>query len=194
MHTYSVASVMSARPHCSWNFPGKNTRVGCHFLLWGIFPIQGLNLYLLCLLHWQALGPLPGVPPGKPHQLNIWVSFLEKLESGGFNAGFHSPLFLLLNDPKPVLDLKYFESQLSGASLCLCRRNFTWQWSVGDPENHPWAKVQSSWRALAGTRHLQVHHDVSAPGDPPWVRSMLMQTCGRVIPTAPLSTHKTAYN
>ena len=25
----------------SWNFPGKNTRVGCYFLLQGIFPTQG---------------------------------------------------------------------------------------------------------------------------------------------------------
>ena len=25
---------------CPWNFPGKNTGVGCHFLLQGIFPIQ----------------------------------------------------------------------------------------------------------------------------------------------------------
>ena len=27
----------------SWDFPGKNTGVGCHFLLQGIFPTQGLN-------------------------------------------------------------------------------------------------------------------------------------------------------
>ena len=27
--------------------PGKNTAVGCHALLQGIFPIQGLNLSLL---------------------------------------------------------------------------------------------------------------------------------------------------
>ena len=27
--------------------PGKNTEVGCHFLLQGIFPTQGLNLHLL---------------------------------------------------------------------------------------------------------------------------------------------------
>ena len=26
-----------------WNFPGKSTGVGCHFLLQGIFPTQGLN-------------------------------------------------------------------------------------------------------------------------------------------------------
>ena len=32
---------------CPWDSPGKNTVVGCHFLLLGIFPIQGLNLGLL---------------------------------------------------------------------------------------------------------------------------------------------------
>jgi len=47
----------SLRPHglparllCPWDSPGKNTGVGCHFLLQGIFPTQGSNL---CLLHWQ---------------------------------------------------------------------------------------------------------------------------------------------
>ena len=28
---------------CPWNFPGKNTRMGCHFLLQGIFPTQESN-------------------------------------------------------------------------------------------------------------------------------------------------------
>ena len=35
----------------------------CSFLLQGIFPIQGLNLHSLLLLHWQA-DSLPLVPPG----------------------------------------------------------------------------------------------------------------------------------
>ena len=30
-----------------WGFPGKNTGVGCHFLLQGIFPTQGSNPGLL---------------------------------------------------------------------------------------------------------------------------------------------------
>ena len=34
--------------------PGKNTGVGCHALLQGIFPTQGSNPHLLCVLHWQA--------------------------------------------------------------------------------------------------------------------------------------------
>ena len=35
-----------------WDSPRKNTRVGCHFLLQGIFLTQGLNPHLLRLLHW----------------------------------------------------------------------------------------------------------------------------------------------
>ena len=46
--------VNPARLLCPWDFPGKNTGVGCHFLLQGIFPTQGLNPCLLCSLHWQA--------------------------------------------------------------------------------------------------------------------------------------------
>ena len=52
----------SLRPHglqptrllCPWNSPGKNTEMGCHFLLQRIFPTQGSNPYLLFLLHWQV--------------------------------------------------------------------------------------------------------------------------------------------
>ena len=36
-----------ARLLCPWDFPGKNTATGCHFLLQGIFPIQGSNPGLL---------------------------------------------------------------------------------------------------------------------------------------------------
>ena len=32
---------------CPWNFPGKNTAVGCHALSQGIFLTQGLNLEFL---------------------------------------------------------------------------------------------------------------------------------------------------
>ena len=39
---------------CPRDFPGKNIGKGCHFLLQGIFPAQGLNSSLWRLLHWQA--------------------------------------------------------------------------------------------------------------------------------------------
>ena len=37
---------------CLWDFPGKNTEVGCHFLLQGTFPTQGSNLrsYISCVV------------------------------------------------------------------------------------------------------------------------------------------------
>ena len=40
-----------ARLLSPWDFPGKNTGVGCHFLLQGIFTTQGSNLHLL-LCRW----------------------------------------------------------------------------------------------------------------------------------------------
>ena len=46
--------------------PGKNTGVGCHALLQGIFLTQGWNTSLSYLLHWNV-GSLPlASPPGKP--------------------------------------------------------------------------------------------------------------------------------
>ena len=48
--------------------PGRNTGVGCHALLQGIFPTQGGNSCLLCLLHWQV-GSLPLSHPGNP---SLW--------------------------------------------------------------------------------------------------------------------------
>ena len=42
---------VAARLLCSWNFSGKNTGVGCHFLLQGIFPAQESNPCLLYLQH-----------------------------------------------------------------------------------------------------------------------------------------------
>ena len=38
----------------SMDSPGKNTGVGCYALLQGIFPTQGSNPCLSCLLHWQG--------------------------------------------------------------------------------------------------------------------------------------------
>ena len=54
----------------SWDFPGKNTGLHCHFLLRGIFLMQGLNPRLL---HWQA-DSLPLSHQGSP--FNILALFL----------------------------------------------------------------------------------------------------------------------
>ena len=51
------------RLSCPWDFPGKNTRVDCHFLLQEIFPNQGSNMGLLCLLNCRQI--LYHYTPGK---------------------------------------------------------------------------------------------------------------------------------
>ena len=43
----------AARLLCPWVSPGKNTGVGFHFLLQGIFLTQGSNSHLLCLLNFR---------------------------------------------------------------------------------------------------------------------------------------------
>ena len=53
-HVWLFCNPMHCRVLHPWDSPGKNTGVGCYFLLQGIFTTQGLNLCLLCLLHWQA--------------------------------------------------------------------------------------------------------------------------------------------
>ena len=44
-------TLWTARLLCPWDSPGKNTGVGCHALLQGIFLTQRSNS---CLLHWQV--------------------------------------------------------------------------------------------------------------------------------------------
>ena len=59
----------------SWESPGKNTGVGCHSLLQGIFPTQGSNL---CLLHWQVVSyvyyPSKSIATCYRHLVKITVS------------------------------------------------------------------------------------------------------------------------
>ena len=116
-----VRSVMSdsLRPYglqptrllCPWNSPGKNTGMGCHPLLQGIFPIQGSNPHLLHLLHWQG-DSLPPAPLGKPkvlskYLLNKWMDELNPIffgpcsikirEAGQWVFAFHLISFSILH-------------------------------------------------------------------------------------------------
>ena len=63
-----------------WDSPGKNTGVGCHAPLPGIFPKQGSIPHLLHLLHWQV-GSLRLVPPGKPFIFPMKLIFIISLLS-----------------------------------------------------------------------------------------------------------------
>ena len=67
---FMTLQTVAHKPICPWDSSGNNTGVGCHALLQGIFPIQGLNPCFLSVLLWQA-GPLPLVPLRKPLSIGI---------------------------------------------------------------------------------------------------------------------------
>ena len=57
---------------CPRDSPGKNTGVCSHALLQGIFPTQGWNPHLLCLLHWQVNSLLLSHQGSPKHSLGVW--------------------------------------------------------------------------------------------------------------------------
>ena len=86
---------------CPCDFPGKSTRVGCHFLLQGIFPTKGWNpgllhyrqtLYYLShqgsprILKWVTM-PFPGDHPNP----RIEPAFLTSASDGGFFTTWEAP-------------------------------------------------------------------------------------------------------
>ena len=99
-----VQSCLTLRSHglwptgllCPWNSPGKNTGVGCHFLLQGTFPTHGSNL-------------------GRPHCRQSFHPLTTHLQMGRTFSGYYSrdsatcllnPIFFSLwmhRDPTPVL-------------------------------------------------------------------------------------------
>ena len=67
--------------HCPWDSPGENTGVDDHFLLQGIFLTQGLNLCLLCLLHWEV-DSLPLCYLGNPKLIQpVFICLMWLLEN-----------------------------------------------------------------------------------------------------------------
>ena len=81
------------------------TGVGCHALLWGIFPTQGWNLCFLHLLHWQV-GSLSLSPPRKPIGYRMYTVLMAPV-SGIRGLGTAPmlqilPMWFLLIHPKLV--------------------------------------------------------------------------------------------
>ena len=87
--------LQSARLLCPWNFPCKNTGVDYHFLLQGIFLTQGLNLYLLHLLHCQAGSSISTTWEALIHLLGIYKSNILYCLFISFYYYFHWNFFLI---------------------------------------------------------------------------------------------------
>ena len=113
-----------------WGFSGKNTRVGCHFLLQGIFPSQGSNPGLLCLLHCRQI--LYHWVPGKLKEASESRSVMsDSLRPHGLYSPWNSPG---QNTGMGSLSLLQGSSQpRDGTQVsCTAGRFFT-SWSQGSP-------------------------------------------------------------
>ena len=85
-----------ARLLCPWDFPGKNTGVGCQFFLQGIFPTQGSNLHHL---NWQA-DSLPLSHQGSPMLYFLSCFIHSLLLKSIFNITSSLSLTFCLNDSR----------------------------------------------------------------------------------------------
>ena len=81
-----------------WDSPVRNTGVGCHALLQGIFLTQGPNPHRFRLMHWQA-GFLPRAASGSPWSKSI--SFQRK--NSFRNQNIQGPVSI----PIPFLRSRY---------------------------------------------------------------------------------------
>ena len=99
---------------CPRNFSGKNTGVGCHFLLQGIFLTQGLNLRPLHLLDWQA-DSLSVRPLGFVYIQ--WVRWAEWILSGALAIEIWLRKVLWPHMFSPAGTHKYISLEFSEASV-----------------------------------------------------------------------------
>ena len=98
-----------------WNSPGKNTGVGCHFLLQGIFPTQGLN---------SRISSIAG------RLSTIWENHL-------FWSPFILPCLLDLKSSTSTLTLllhpyPYLSHSVSRQALCILRKGIL-SWFLSFP-------------------------------------------------------------
>ena len=120
---------------CPWDSPGKNTGVGWHFLLQGIFSTQGSNLSLLHLLHWEVCS-FPLVPSGKLNTMIKWVLFAwvlhapccknqRKIKKVGCKDLLSQLPFLRLKDSKKI---RMIHSDWGKKKKIIVKRSITASW------------------------------------------------------------------
>ena len=67
------------RLFCPWDSPGKNTGVGCHFLIWGNLPDPGIKP-MSTVFPALVGGFFTTEPSGKPTNLNLSICDLRGLD------------------------------------------------------------------------------------------------------------------
>ena len=114
----------SVRPHRQqpirlprpWDSPGKNTGVGCHFLLQGIFPAHGLNPHVL---HWQGDSRTTREAPCTVIVQSVQSLIRVRLFATPWTAAHQASLSI--TNSWSLLKLMSIESVIPSNHLILCR-------------------------------------------------------------------------
>ena len=132
-----------------------NTGGGCHAFLQGIFPIQGSNPGLLCLLHLQA-GSLPLVPHESPPsegqratEIGLPMSLQHAFLIWGFNTAISTLSRLLRANLSSKVMWQLVPESLLGPSMMA---------SSGGIRHEQWASqtrslTQWSWKSPSSLTH-----------------------------------------
>ena len=158
---YSVVSD-SLQPHglpparllCPWDFPGKNIREGCHFLLQRIFLTQESNPHLLYFLHWRWILYHWATLYGK---WNVIQQFLKLIiDNSTYNMGESGNNILternqtwnyvstrILWKSTWNFHKRQIYRDIRKISNCL---GLEGKWEVGDERIIQWYRVSSQWK------------------------------------------------
>ena len=109
--------------------PGKNTRVGCHFLLQGIFPTQGLNLgFLHCrqILYHLSYRGSPKLGTSRGHQHSSLELFTMH----------DAVLYYLISDNLYGNNMQVRRHRLPDLSIHVCGKVCAFMWKRNLNVNH----------------------------------------------------------
>ena len=159
--------------------PGKNTGVGCHALLQGIFPTQGSNPRSPAL----QVDSLLSEPPGKPKNTGVgslsllqWIFPAQELNRGLLHCRWILYQLSYQGSPdKPRQHIK--EQRHHFADKGLCSQNFcsshVWMWELVHKEG--WApKNWCFWiavleKTLESSLDSKEIKPVNPKGNQPWI-------------------------
>ena len=110
---------------CPWDFPGKSTGVGCHFLLQRIFPTQGSNPGLP---HYKQ-DALPYEPPGIPISWRIF-QFVVMHTVKGVSLVNEAEVYVFLELSCFFYHLMDVGNLISSSSAFSKSSLYTWKFSV----------------------------------------------------------------
>ena len=147
---------------CPWDFPGRNTGVGCHFVLQGIFLTQGLNPCLLWLTHCRRI-------------LNHWATDIKDIDffflfyaasqsmssphkhsiTGNLNNGMKHCEYQVLPSADRLL---YWAAEPSCLALRLCM-GFPGSWLAHPPVTRNW-----SYRFVSSSAQVCLYPAINSCG------------------------------